>query len=75
MNFFLHLMGANPEIQERVHREIDEIVGDSVRDLTFEDIGRLRYLEACLKETLRMYPSVPMIARQTVEDTKVGKNP
>uniref|UniRef100_A0A914XXN3 Cytochrome P450 n=1 Tax=Panagrolaimus superbus TaxID=310955 RepID=A0A914XXN3_9BILA len=74
MNFFLHLMGANPEIQERVHREIDDVIGDSVRDLTFDDIGRLRYLEACLKETLRMYPSVPMIARQCVEDTKVGNH-
>uniref|UniRef100_A0AC34QXY8 Cytochrome P450 n=1 Tax=Panagrolaimus sp. JU765 TaxID=591449 RepID=A0AC34QXY8_9BILA len=71
MNFFLHLVGSNPEIQSRIQREIDEVIGDQIRDVTFEDIGRLKYLEACLKETLRMYPSVPLIARQTVEDTQI----
>ena len=30
-----------------------------------------RYIEACLKETLRMYPSVPLIARQVTEETKI----
>uniref|UniRef100_A0A7E4W9V8 Cytochrome P450 n=1 Tax=Panagrellus redivivus TaxID=6233 RepID=A0A7E4W9V8_PANRE len=74
MNFFLHLMGVHPEIQAKVHREIDEIIGDTVREVTFEDISRLKYLEACVKETLRLYPSVPMIARQTVEDTMLGNH-
>ena len=31
-----------------------------------------RYIEACLKETLRMYPSVPLIARQVTEETKIS---
>jgi len=71
MNFFLHLIGSNPEIQSRLHREIDDIIGPQLRELTFDDLGRLRFLEACLKETLRLYPSVPLIARQTVEDTQI----
>lgn len=75
MNFFLHLMGTHPEIQTRVHREIDDIIGDTPRDLTFDDIGRLKYLEACLKETLRLYPSVPLIARQVTDEVKVRKYP
>ncbi|KAI6212872.1 Cytochrome P450 4V2 [Aphelenchoides besseyi] len=71
MNWFLHLMGNNPDIQAKVQREVDEVLGDSQRDVSFEDIGRFRYLEACFKETLRLYPSVPLFARQMVENTQI----
>lgn len=74
MNWFLHLMGNNPEIQAKVQKEVDEVLGDSGRDVTFEDIGRFRYLEACFKETLRLYPSVPLFGRQMIEDTKICKS-
>jgi cytochrome P450 len=66
-------MGSNPEIQARVQQEIDDVVGDTPRDITFDDIGRLKYLEACFKETLRLYPSVPLIARQVTEEVNVSK--
>ncbi|CAD5231102.1 unnamed protein product [Bursaphelenchus xylophilus] len=72
MNWFLHLMGNNPEIQAKVQREVDEVLGETGIP-TFEDLGRLKYLEACFKETLRLYPSVPLIARLMTEDTKVHK--
>uniref|UniRef100_A0A914HH46 Cytochrome P450 monooxygenase n=1 Tax=Globodera rostochiensis TaxID=31243 RepID=A0A914HH46_GLORO len=72
LNWFLHLMGANPEIQSRVQREIDHVLGpDPAAELRYDDLGELRYLEACLKETLRLYPSVPLIARQVTEDTQI----
>ncbi|VDM54593.1 unnamed protein product [Angiostrongylus costaricensis] len=71
INWFLHLMGANPDIQEKVQREVDEVLGETDRAPTYEDLGALKYLEACIKETLRLYPSVPLIARQVVEDVKI----
>ncbi|CAD5226203.1 unnamed protein product [Bursaphelenchus okinawaensis] len=70
MNWFLHLMGNHPQIQARVQKEVDEVLGVD-REPTFEDLGKLKYLEACFKETLRLYPSVPLIARLITEDTKV----
>ncbi|KAI6207333.1 Cytochrome P450 4V2 [Aphelenchoides fujianensis] len=74
MNWFLHLMGNNPEIQAKVQREVDEVLGDSHREVTFDDIGRFRYLEACFKETLRLYPSVPLFAREMIENTKINNH-
>ena len=65
MNWFLNLMGNHPDVQSRVQEEIDRVLGkDEARDITFDDLGQLRYLEACFKETLRLYPSVPLIARK-----------
>lgn len=72
LNWFLHLMGANPDHQARAQREIDRVLGeDPNHEITFDELGEFKYIEACLKETLRMYPSVPLIARQVTEETKI----
>lgn len=66
-------MGVHPAIQARVQREIDDILGpDLEKQVTFDDLGSFKYLDACLKETLRLYPSVPLIARQVTEETNIS---
>lgn len=70
-SFFLSMMGCHPEIQEKVIQELDEIFGDSDRPATFQDTLEMKYLERCLLETLRMYPPVPIIAREINTDLKL----
>ncbi|KAF5302921.1 hypothetical protein FQA39_LY02101 [Lamprigera yunnana] len=71
-SFFLSLMGIYPDVQEKVIREMDEIFGDSDRPATFADTLEMKYLERCLLETLRLYPPVPVIARQLKENVKLA---
>jgi cytochrome P450 len=52
-------MIAYPEIQNRAHAELDEIVG-SARPPTFADLPSLPYIRAMVKETLRWSPIVPL---------------
>ncbi|XP_017888706.1 cytochrome P450 4g15 [Ceratina calcarata] len=70
-SFFLAMMGCHPDIQEKVIQELDEIFGDSDRPATFQDTLQMKYLERCLLETLRMYPPVPIIAREIKTDLKL----
>ncbi|XP_076162479.1 cytochrome P450 4g15 [Ptiloglossa arizonensis] len=70
-SFFLSMMGCHPDIQEKVIQELDEIFGDSDRPATFQDTLQMKYLERCLLETLRMYPPVPIIARDVKSDLKL----
>nr|CAD7570768.1 unnamed protein product [Timema californicum] len=71
-SFFLSLMGIHQNIQDKVSQELDEIFGDSDRPVTYQDTLEMKYLERCLLETLRMYPPVPIIARQLQEDIKLA---
>ncbi|KAI6042942.1 cytochrome P450 [Pisolithus marmoratus] len=52
-------MILNPEIQDKVHAELDAVVGKGVLP-TFEDRDRLPYLQAVLYEVMRWHPVFPL---------------
>ncbi|XP_071808402.1 cytochrome P450 4V2-like [Asterias amurensis] len=68
----LYLLGRHPEIQQRVHEELDEVFGDNDEPATSDQLQSLLYLTRVLKETLRIYPSVPFIGRTLEEDCVIG---
>ncbi|RZF33244.1 hypothetical protein LSTR_LSTR013005 [Laodelphax striatellus] len=70
--WLLLLLGSNQEVQDRVVEELDSIFEGSDRPFTMKDLNDMKYLECCIKEALRLYPSVPMLARQIEEDVKIG---
>ncbi|GFT66227.1 cytochrome P450 4V2 [Trichonephila clavipes] len=65
LSWALYCLGQNPEIQQRVQEELDDIFGDDIdRNIVREDLTKMKYLECVIKETLRLYPAVPFIARE-----------
>jgi cytochrome P450 family 4 len=67
--FALYLLSQNPEAQRKAYIEVNSIVGDDLdADLTYNQLQEMKYLEYCIKETLRLYPSVPMYGRNLDED-------
>ncbi|XP_063621080.1 cytochrome P450 4d2-like isoform X1 [Cydia splendana] len=68
-SFTVLMLSRHPEVQDRVYEELCEVLGDSNRDMTAEDLPRLKYLEAVIRETLRLYPPVPIIVRSVEQDT------
>lgn len=64
------LLARHPEVEARLHRELHEVLGG--RAPTAEDLPRLRYLQQVFDETLRLYPSAFMLARQPVGDQALG---
>jgi cytochrome P450 len=53
MTFTLFLLASHPEVQRRCQEELDEIFAGSDREATSNDLGQMKYLESCLKESLR----------------------
>lgn len=51
-----------------MYEELRECFDDSDRPCTYEDLSQLKYLECCLKESMRLHPSVATFRRQISEE-------
>jgi cytochrome P450 len=60
--------------QNKVFEELEHIFQGSDRSVTMKDLNEMKYLERVIKESLRLYPSVPAIGRETTEDIQLGKS-
>lgn len=72
MEFLLYCLAKYPTIQEKVYHEIMAVFGDN-GDITLSKINNLQYLDLVIKETLRLYPPVPLIARYLREDVTISE--
>uniref|UniRef100_A0A1I8HXQ1 Cytochrome P450 n=1 Tax=Macrostomum lignano TaxID=282301 RepID=A0A1I8HXQ1_9PLAT len=75
MTWCLFLLGRHPDVQAEVHKEIDAIWEEGRLSpeghLTSECLNQLSLLDRCVKEALRIYPSVPFFGREAAEDIEV----
>jgi len=62
----LYLIAGSPEVQERWIQELDDCLGQ--RDPSWDDIGKLKYTENILKESLRLYPPAYGLSRVCLQD-------
>ncbi|OQR73969.1 cytochrome P450 4V2-like [Tropilaelaps mercedesae] len=69
--FALYMMGLHPDVQERIHQELDLVFADATEPVTVAKLKRLRYLDATIKESQRLYPSAPVIARRVDKDMEI----
>ncbi|XP_030372062.1 uncharacterized protein LOC115622298 [Scaptodrosophila lebanonensis] len=65
LKFFIFEMCKHPEIQELCREEIWQVCGkDPKEPITIEQVRQLEYVDMCLKETLRLYPSGCVVSRR-----------
>ncbi|XP_046382672.1 cytochrome P450 4C1-like isoform X2 [Ischnura elegans] len=72
ISWTIYLLGRHPDIQEEVAREINEVFGQESIKST-QKLSELRLLDRCIHESLRLYPSVPVIARELNKEVKLGQ--
>nr|QWK52239.1 cytochrome P450 705A1-1 [Isatis tinctoria] len=61
----------NPKILERLKEEIDSVVGKT-RLIQETDLPKLPYLQAVIKESLRLHPPAPLFPREFEQGCKIG---
>ncbi|KAL0384845.1 UNVERIFIED_CONTAM: cytochrome [Sesamum radiatum] len=74
LEWILARMILHPEIQAKAQDEIDRVIGTNNRPVADSDLPNLPYLQAIVKESLRMHPPGPLLswARLAIHDTCVG---
>ncbi|CAH2989300.1 unnamed protein product [Chilo suppressalis] len=70
--YCLMLLANHKDIQDKIFEELFTIFGNSDISASYDDLSKMRYLECCIKESLRLYPPVPFISRQLTESTDLG---
>ncbi len=65
-----YLLARHPEIEIRLHAELDEILGG--KKPTAADYGALQYTRRIVDEVLRLYPPAWMFARQSINADEIS---
>ncbi|QRN97998.1 cytochrome P450 [Archangium violaceum] len=65
-----YLLARHPEAKQRLEGELDEVLGE--RAPTAEDLPRLRYTEAVVKEAMRLYSPAWITSREALRDCELG---
>jgi cytochrome P450 len=67
------LLGRNPAARERLEDELRTVLDG--REPTTADVPTLRFTEAVVYETLRLYPPAYATGREAIRDTSIGGVP
>ncbi|XP_056167229.1 cytochrome P450 CYP82D47-like [Syzygium oleosum] len=72
LTWALSLLLNNRHVLKQAQQELDSHIGQE-RQVTEPDIKNLVYLQAIVKETMRLYPAAPLsVPHESVEDCTIG---
>uniref|UniRef100_A0A182V0L8 Uncharacterized protein n=1 Tax=Anopheles merus TaxID=30066 RepID=A0A182V0L8_ANOME len=71
ITFTLHELTHNAEAMAKLQREVDEMMERHRGEITYDNINGMKYLDLCVKETLRIYPALAVLNRECTIDYKV----
>lgn len=65
-----YLLSQNPEAEGKFHRELDEVLDN--KSLSPEDYPRLKFTEAVLAESMRLFPPAWTLGRVAIDEHELG---
>ncbi|KAF0487203.1 cytochrome P450 [Gigaspora margarita] len=68
LSWALYFLAKNPDIQDRLRKELLDVLTDCNHFPTYEEFEHLKFLECVLKETLRITPPVAVLRRYNLKD-------
>lgn len=72
----IYQLAKYPDILKRVRQEIQSVLPPSTKDITYEHLKQLTFLEKVQKETLRMFsPTAGIFMREATKDHYIGSIP
>lgn len=66
------MLAMHQNIQNKLRKEIHDVLGDHDGDIDEIHIQKFKYLDMIIRETIRMYPIAPLMVRKTTGQIKLG---
>lgn len=74
ITFSLYNLAKHHEVQQKCFKEIVEVFGtETDQPATLSLLNQLSYLELCIKESMRLFSTIPVVARTAMEDVKLSE--
>lgn len=73
MSAALLMMAMHQDVQMKVLQEIEDVIGSSNEEVEYEMLNSLTYLEMVIKESMRLFPVLPVIGRHCKKDVQIEK--
>ncbi|RKL20095.1 Bifunctional cytochrome P450/NADPH--P450 reductase [Fusarium proliferatum] len=70
LSFSFYYLLENPEVLEKARREVDHVVGKG--SIAADHLGKLPYIDAILREALRLMPTAPGFFVTPLKDEVIG---
>lgn len=68
MSFLAYELALHQDIQSKLREEIAGVLMENKGEVTYEAINGMKYLDAVINETLRLYPLIGFLDRQCVKE-------
>ena len=71
LGYFSYMLATHPDIQQRLQSELINAM-DPNHEIDYDKLHALPYLDACIRESLRLFPPVIRLERDCNADCKLG---
>lgn len=69
LTYTWYLLAQHPEVEAKLHREIDEVLGG--REATLADVEKLTYTQMVFAEAMRLYPPAWALGRRSISECEI----
>ncbi len=69
LSWTMLLLDQHPDAAEQLRDEVDSVLAR--REVSFDDLGKLRFTRQVIDESLRLYPPAWIIGREALQDDQV----
>jgi len=67
------MLAMHPEVQRKAVVELKEVFGSADARIDYDSMNNLIYLDMVIKETMRLFPVLPLSARKTSDEIQIGE--